>query len=46
FYLIRLLGGLCFLSGMLLMAYNVARTIIGKPAVDALIPTSVSASAH
>ena len=40
FYAIRLLGGLMFLSGMLLMAYNVARTVaVGKP-VEAPIPTS------
>ncbi|HUX29466.1 MAG TPA: cytochrome-c oxidase, cbb3-type subunit I [Thiobacillus sp.] len=34
-YEIRLLGGLLFLSGMLLMAYNVARTIAGGQAVNA-----------
>ena len=46
FYLIRLLGGLCFLGGMFIMAYNVFRTIAGKPAVDAPIPASLPASAH
>ncbi|MNN41078.1 hypothetical protein D3C81_1551760 [compost metagenome] len=46
FYLIRLLGGLCFLTGMLVMAYNVVRTIVGKPATDAPIPVSLQASAH
>jgi cytochrome c oxidase cbb3-type subunit 1 len=30
FYVIRLCGGLIYFSGMLLMAYNVARTIIGE----------------
>ena len=34
-YEIRLAGGLMFLSGMLLMAYNVARTIAGGEAVNA-----------
>ena len=34
-YEIRLLGGLLFLGGMLLMAYNVARTIAGGQAYDA-----------
>ena len=34
-YEIRLVGGLLFLSGMLLMAYNVARTIAGGQAVNA-----------
>ncbi|MFT5111033.1 MAG: cytochrome c oxidase cbb3-type subunit 1 [Parasphingorhabdus sp.] len=34
YYFIRLLGGLIYLSGMLVMAYNIARTIINKqPAV-------------
>ena len=46
FYLIRLLGGLCFLGGMFIMAWNVFRTIAGKPAVDAPIPASLPASAH
>jgi cytochrome c oxidase cbb3-type subunit 1 len=38
FYAIRLLGGVLFLGGMLIMAYNVARTIVGGRAVDAPIP--------
>lgn len=34
YYFIRLLGGLIYLAGMLVMAYNIARTIINKePAV-------------
>ncbi len=45
FYLIRLLGGLCFLAGMLVMAWNVARTIAGRRAFDAVIPASASAAA-
>ena len=38
FYAIRLLGGVLFLSGMLLMAYNVLRTAVGAQATDARIP--------
>ena len=37
FYIIRLVGGLCFLGGALLMAYNMIMTILGpKPAASAL----------
>ena len=35
FYKVRLLGGVLYLSGMLLMGYNVARTIAGSKPVDA-----------
>ena len=45
FYVIRLLGGLCYLSGMFLMAYNVYKTVIGKTFVNAPIPQT-SATAH
>jgi len=45
FYGIRLLGGLFYLSGMLVMAYNVAKTITGATAVDAPIPAPVAAHA-
>ena len=46
FYMVRLLGGLLFFAGMLLMAYNVARTAIGSTAVnDALIPAPMPAHA-
>jgi cytochrome c oxidase cbb3-type subunit I len=38
FYFVRFLGGVVFLSGMLLMAYNVAKTISGRRAVEAPIP--------
>ena len=38
FYLIRLLGGALFLAGMLLMAYNLLKTIQAGDAVDAPIP--------
>jgi cytochrome c oxidase cbb3-type subunit I len=38
FYVIRTLGGLIFLVGMLIMAYNVFKTIAGSKPVDAAIP--------
>ncbi|QKJ67528.1 cytochrome-c oxidase, cbb3-type subunit I [Deefgea piscis] len=38
YYFIRFLGGVMFLSGMLLMFYNVIRTISEGKAVDAPIP--------
>jgi cytochrome c oxidase cbb3-type subunit 1 len=47
YYMGRLAGGLCFLLGMLVMAYNVFKTIrAGAPAVEtvpALRPTTVAA---
>ena len=46
FYMIRLLGGLCFLSGMFVMAYNVLKTIQNKKFEDAPIPTVAVAAAH
>jgi cytochrome c oxidase cbb3-type subunit 1 len=45
FYAIRLLGGALYLGGMLIMAYNVARTIAGSRAVEAPIPAPVAAHA-
>jgi len=38
FYAIRLLGGALFLAGMLVMAYNVVRTVAGASAIEGLIP--------
>jgi cytochrome c oxidase cbb3-type subunit 1 len=38
FYVIRLLGGTLYLSGMLLMLVNMIKTIAGHKAVDAPIP--------
>jgi cytochrome c oxidase cbb3-type subunit 1 len=38
FYAIRLLGGLLYLSGMLIMAWNVAKTIAASRPVEAAIP--------
>src|SRR6187431_1155350 len=48
FYAIRLLGGVLFLSGMFIMAYNVVRTIRGSAVFEAPIPlgTGVIAPAH
>lgn len=43
FYTIRLLGGLMFFSGMLIMAYNVWRTVSAGNAVEAQIPQAVHA---
>ncbi|HSH29330.1 MAG TPA: cytochrome-c oxidase, cbb3-type subunit I [Thiohalobacter sp.] len=37
YYFVRLLGGLVFLSGMLIMAYNVIKTIQGNKPVEAAI---------
>jgi cytochrome c oxidase cbb3-type subunit I len=38
YYVVRLLGGILYLSGMLLMAYNIFRTIKGAKTVEAQIP--------
>jgi cytochrome c oxidase cbb3-type subunit 1 len=47
FYTIRLLGGLVFFSGMLIMAYNVIKTAAGNRAYDeAPIPALKPAAAH
>ncbi|WP_028448975.1 MULTISPECIES: cytochrome-c oxidase, cbb3-type subunit I [Chitinibacter] len=43
YYFIRFLGGLLYLSGMILMLYNVLRTVFEGKAVDAKIP---AVSAH
>jgi cytochrome c oxidase cbb3-type subunit 1 len=44
FYTIRLLGGVMFFAGMLLMAYNVWKTVAaGKAVNDARIPEAVAA---
>ena len=45
FYTIRLLGGLLYLSGMLLMFYNMVKTISGSRAVEAPIPAPAAAHA-
>jgi cytochrome c oxidase cbb3-type subunit I len=38
FYFVRFLGGVVFLFGMFIMAYNVIRTVSGQRAVEAPIP--------
>ena len=38
FYFVRFLGGVVFLAGMLIMAYNVIKTAAGQRAVEAPIP--------
>ncbi|HFD78965.1 MAG TPA: cytochrome-c oxidase, cbb3-type subunit I [Gammaproteobacteria bacterium] len=38
FYFVRFLGGALFLTGMLVMAYNVIKTISGARPVDAPVP--------
>ena len=43
FYVIRLLGGLLYLSGVVVMAYNTWKTIAGHKPVDAPIPATVHA---
>ena len=46
YYEVRLLGGFIFFSGMLIMAYNVIRTVAGQRAVDdARIPAVMLAHA-
>jgi cytochrome c oxidase cbb3-type subunit 1 len=43
FYIVRFMGGVFFLSGMLIMAYNIRKTIAGATPVVAAIP---AAQAH
>ena len=45
YYVIRVAGGALFLTGMLIMAYNMIQTIRRAGAVDAKIP-AVTAAAH
>ena len=46
FYMIRLAGGLCFLSGMLIMAYNMFMTIAAGKATDAPVLAPAAGHAH
>jgi cytochrome c oxidase cbb3-type subunit 1 len=41
FYVVRFLGGVLFLAGMLIMAYNLWRTIVGAKPAEAAIPAPV-----
>ena len=45
FYMIRATGGLLFVAGSLIMAYNIWRTIRGDEAVEAIQHPSVASSA-
>jgi cytochrome c oxidase cbb3-type subunit 1 len=45
FYAIRLLGGVLFFAGMLIMAYNMIKTIAGSKGVEAPIPVAAGAGA-
>lgn len=45
FYAIRLLGGTLYLAGMVIMLYNVLKTVAGAKAVDAVIPAPAAAHA-
>ena len=38
FYIIRFLGGVLFLSGAIVMAYNLWKTVAGAKTVEAAIP--------
>jgi cytochrome c oxidase cbb3-type subunit I len=44
FYVVRLLGGLLYFSGMLLMAYNMFKTIAAGRQVDDRIPADAVAA--
>lgn len=42
FYAIRLLGGTLYLTGVILMAYNVFRTVVGVKAINPPVPTETA----
>ena len=46
YYVIRLAGGTLYFAGMLVMAYNVAKTIAAGKAEIAIIPALSPASGH
>ena len=46
YYQIRFVGGMLYLSGMCIMAYNVYRTAVGGRPVDAEIPAVSQAQHH
>ncbi len=46
YYVIRMMGGLLYLSGMLVMAYNVAKTLLAAKPVNNAIPVLPAAAAH
>ena len=43
FYMIRFLGGLLFFIGVLVMTYNLIRTVRGAQPVESMIPEPVAA---
>jgi cytochrome c oxidase cbb3-type subunit I len=43
FYTVRFLGGVVFLTGMFIMAYNVWKTVAGAKPVEAVVPQTASA---
>jgi len=45
YYVVRLAGGVLYLSGMLLMCWNVWKTVVGSKPVDAPIPAPALAHA-
>jgi cytochrome c oxidase cbb3-type subunit 1 len=45
FYAIRLLGGVLYLSGMVIMAWNVWQTVAGAKPAEAAIPAPAMAHA-
>ncbi|HWH48415.1 MAG TPA: cytochrome C oxidase Cbb3, partial [Burkholderiales bacterium] len=45
FYAIRLVGGILFLVGMLIMAWNVWKTVAGARPAEAFIPVPAGAQA-
>ena len=46
YYVIRVTGGLLYFSGMLVMAYNVARTLMAAQPINNAIPALPVASQH
>jgi len=45
YYVIRLMGGVLYLAGMVIMAYNVVKTVVGARAVNAPVPQAALAHA-
>jgi cytochrome c oxidase cbb3-type subunit 1 len=45
YYMVRLLGGTLYFSGMLIMAYNVFKTVVGQKPAEATIPAVSGAHA-
>jgi cytochrome c oxidase cbb3-type subunit 1 len=43
YYIVRTLGGVCFLLGTVVMAYNLWRTIAGAKGIEVEIPAPASA---